>query len=393
MFLGVACSMGGPAAVAAPAVYFYPPPEALGNGDLVASPLTIALNQITDRFPVIDEMAGVVLMLPWSDIERAPARFDFGLADAAIRYWGARHLKVVLGVSTGGPPVMHWDDGHVLFRGEVPQWLSGDDTTYAASVATIGHHGPATKIEARFPRYWNDAFFQSYAPLIAALGRHFDGNATLSYVRIATGLIGEDSPEPFGPHPEKAPGYRFAQWIAYSNKVVDAYEHAFPHSRLEFDLSFMPWGYTLGDAEDRRLADGFVERLRHDRIFIAFNGWQANALTWLRHADIAGPPLNRTLFTLREQRRLGLPLGLEAVGPMMVPAMQDEASVSAVAAALQPERIVFFGTDAAGIAHVRNGSTAQTATSERYMAGRPSSLAELGRLSIDLLQRLGCRHG
>jgi hypothetical protein len=380
------------AAGTAPEIYFYPPPARLANGTLVASPLTVDVDQITVQFPQVEEMDGVVMMVPWSSLCTSAGQCHFEMIDKVLDYWKSRGKKVVLGISTAGPPVLTVQNGNPVYQGETPSWVSAGATTYQVKSDTIGHVGNTPQTDAMYPEYWDSRFAPLFIDLIRQLGTRYNGNPTLSYVRISTGLLGEDAPGPFGPHQDRAPGYSFKAWVAYTHRIVDTYAQAFPRSRLEFDISYLPWGYVAGDDADKKSTDELVADLDQKGVFVAFNGWQANALTWLQHAEVPGYSLNRLMHYLVERRHKNLPIGLEAVGPMTVPSMQNITSLAEVAHELQPQRLVFFGTDAGGIAYVRHGSSPTTATSEEWMKTHSLSLAQMGQLSIKLLQAVHDGH-
>jgi hypothetical protein len=369
-------------------VYFYAPPYRLTDGSVISSPLTVAAEEITTQFPVIAEMDGVVLQLAWSQLCPQRNRCDFSIVDETLRFWGQRGKKVVLGISPAGPPVKTIRDGQPKLMSETPDWALSAVATYEAQSHPIGRIDGGDPVTARFPEYWDERFAPLLIELVQALGRRYDGNPTLSYVRISTGLVGEDEPTPFGTHPERAPGYTFPKWLDYSRRIVDAYRAAFPHSMLEFDISFLPWGYAAGEERDKEATDAFVADLNRSGVFLAFNGLQGDALQWLQHAEIPGFALNRIMHYLAERRHNGLPIGLEAIGPMMVPKMQDIGSMAEIFRVLRPQRLVLFGLDAGSINYVRDGLGPNNSTSVQWMQGRPQSLRELGNLSLQLLDAL-----
>ena len=378
----------GTAYAARPELYYYPPPVQLVDGSLIASPLMISVDQITTSFPVVEEMAGVVIALPWSRLCPEELHCDFGLIDQVLSFWGSRGKKVVLGISTAGPPVKTIVEGHPVLVTETPEWVFKTVASYDGPAHSIGRigTGPSDVVTVKFPEYWDDRFPTLFIRLIRELGYRYDGNPNLSYVRISTGLVGEDAPTPFGVDPAKAPGYTYAKWLRYSQTITDAYVAAFPHSRLEYDISYLPWGYTKGDAADKQATDAFMHGLERSRLLLAFNGLQPDAFVWLQRAEIPGFALNRVMHYLREHQQQSLPIGLEAIGPIMVPKMQDVGVLGQIFRGLHPQRLVLFGLDAGSVNYIRHGPNATNQSSIQWMAGRPQSLEDLGKLSVQLLE-------
>ncbi len=99
-----------------PELYFYPPPYRLADGSLASSPLALGEDQLTALFPQIDEMSGVVVMVPWSSLAPVQGHYDFTLIDNVLKFWTARDKKIVLGVSTSGPPFKIVRDGVSEFK-------------------------------------------------------------------------------------------------------------------------------------------------------------------------------------------------------------------------------------------------------------------------------------
>lgn len=371
-----------------PELYFYPPPTKINHGYLIASPLSLSIDQVTTSFPEIGEMTGIILVIPWSSINPHRGHYNFTLIDSALTFWRGKGKKVVLAISTGGPPILSCNDRGCSYEPQTPTWVSELRLTYTATTSTIGHLEANKRIESEFPSYWDPRIIPLLSEVIGILGQRYDGNPTLSYVRASAGLVVEDEPTPFGAKPEKAPGYTFQRYIEYLSKILDLFQVSFKRTSVEFDISFIPWGYTFGKADDKSKADQFVERLQKEDVFLAFNGWESNASIWFDHSELPGFALNRLMHYLRQDVASGASIGLEAIGPIFVPKMGDNQMLALLAERLNPSRVVFFGSDAAGVLYVRSGSSKQTLDSEAYMQGRPVSLTQLGMRSIDLIEKL-----
>jgi hypothetical protein len=375
------------AAGAVPALYFYPAPYRLPDGTLLPAILTVAPEQITSLMPEIREMRGVVLVAAWAQLCPARERYDFTLIDRALDYWGARQRKVVLNLSTMGPPVKHVGDGPTRFVSHTPDWVLREVRTYQAEEATFGVIAGmnvadgASHVQMQVPILDDKSFLADLAATVRALGRRFDGNRALAYVRISTGKLGEDNPIPpagGGLQAVRAiPDFSIAGWLRGCERITEIYRDAFHATPLEFDISFLAAAYArTANQDERRQIDRFVSDLVAHGVFIAFNG-------------LGAPGVEQALQFLQQARQAGGKIGLEAVGPITNPAMQDSAAVRQVLQAVKPDRLVLIGLDAGVLQVGRQGPGPANATTRAFIARQDRPIGVFAGLAEQVLKAAG----
>ena len=381
---------------AVPELYFYAAPYNLANNSLLPTHLTVATEQITKLFPAVHEMTGVVLKISWSQLCPTADHCNFSVIDQTLSYWGARNKKVILNLSTMGPPVKTIINGQPGFVSETPEWVLRQVSTYPSHTATFGSisgmdidHG-VSHIDTVYPSI-NDPRFVSYVELIVrALGQRYDGNPTISYVRISTGKLGEDNPIPANDAGYAAdlqtPGFSVPGWIQYCEQITRIYQTAFRRSQLEFDISFLPVAYVKNDPSERAAIDNFIKQLEDNNIFLAYNGLNSTDVELLE-TSTSGP--GQALRYLLQAKRRGKRVGLEEQTPMFNPKMQDFPAVAKAMRAVAADRLVLFGLDAGAVNYVREGANPSNATTVQFMSKQNQTIEQIGQLDQQLLQILG----
>jgi len=397
-------NFSGPAvaqSTAPPKLYLYPPPYRLPNGTLSPSILTIAPEQITTLMPEIKEMDGVVLKVAWSKVCPTRNACDFALIDQVLDYWRSRGKKVILNVSTMGYPVKVMIDSQERFLEHTPAWVLNDVHTYAAHSPTLGviagmdvSEG-VSHVDTVFPSFMDDRFLSHVRRLVKQLAEKYDGNPTVSYVRISTGLMGEDNPVP--PRIYRVfPHFTVTNWIDYCERITSTYLDAFHRSQLEFDISYIPSAYGKNAQPGvHERAEQFLRLLNDKHIFIAFNGLQPADQEYLQ--ETSGPASGPTaganpvyaLRFLRESKQLGNHIGLEERSPISNPKMQDASAIAATVKSIGADRLVLFGLDAGVLNYRRNGSNPTNATTVQFLQGGRNSIEELGDQVASILAFLG----
>jgi len=397
--LCVALSPGAQVKAAAPKLYFYPAPYRLPNGTLSPSILTIAAEQITTLFPEITEMEGVVLLVSWAQLCPTRASCNFTLIDEALDYWKLRNKKVILSLSTMGLPVKIMLDGHESFMEQTPAWVLHDVGTYSAHVRTIGViegvdvSATGSHIDTAIPSPFDPNFLRDVSLLAKQVAAKYDGNSTISNVRIATGSMGEDNPiPPSGAGlvaDQQIPGFTVSKWIDYCEKVTAIYVDAFRRSPLEFDISFIPVAYgKIATSGERAETDKFLRYLDDKHILVGFNGLESADLQYLR--ETSGPGPVHALAFLRKSKRRGGQIGLEAIGPIASnPRIQDLSAVSETLKETGADRLVLFGIDAGAINFARNGGNPANASSVQFITNQGKSVEATGQQVAHLLQLVG----
>jgi hypothetical protein len=391
-------TLGQARAPGAPELYFYPPPYKLPNGSLSPSILTVAAEQITDLFPSVKEMDGVVLLVAWNQLCPRPNACDFALIDRVLNYWGPRGKKVVLSLSTMGFPVKVMVEGKERFLEETPEWVLRDVRTYPAHSPTIGviagmdvSEG-SSHVDTAFPSHLDQRFLSHVSHVVQQLAAKYDGNPVISYVRIGTGLLGEDNPiPPSGAGllaDQKIPGFTVASWLSYCDRITSIYLDAFHRSQLEFDISFLPAAYGRVATQTERIAiERFIQFLSDKRVFVAFNGLESADLEYL-HAT-SGPAPVHALNFLRKAKQNGDRIGLEEVSPIVNPRMQNVSAMAEAVKSLGADRIVLFGIDAGAINFARNGANPTNASTVQFVTGQGKSPEATGREVEELLHLIG----
>ena len=85
-------------------MYLYPPSHRYPDGKTLTAMTAFDVAQITTRFELPPEMAGVAIAFYWSTLSSVRGTVDFSMIDAALDYWGRRGKKVIVGVGTIGFP-------------------------------------------------------------------------------------------------------------------------------------------------------------------------------------------------------------------------------------------------------------------------------------------------
>jgi len=392
-----------PANASAPKLYFYPAPYKLSDGSMMPSILAVSAEHLTTLFPEIKEMDGVVLMVSWAQLCPSLDHCDFSMIDQVLDYWHAKGKKVILNLSTMGPPVKVIENGTARFENETPDWVLKDINTYPAHTGTIGViHGMevikgVSHIDTIFPSVFDPRFVSYITGIVQALGKKYDGNPTLSYVRISIGKVGEDHPLP--PEGEgllaykKIPGFTVMNWINYCKNITEIYQNAFHKSQLEFDIGFLPAAYAkISNPGERAATDQFMQYLNDSHIFIAFNGLESDEIDYWNAAGASDPRVSgsiEALHFLLQAKSQGNHIGLEEHGPMTNPKMQDIPSLAKVINNVGPDRLVLFGLDAGVINYAREGSNPANAMTVRYMSKQNKTIEEIGKLDQELLKLSG----
>jgi hypothetical protein len=223
-----------------------------------------------------------------------------------------------------------------------------------------------------FPRYDDPLFCRETRKLVRELGKRYDGNPAISYMRVSTGKSGEDNP--YGRI--GTTWFTNHLWINYSRKVTQYYLANFRRTRLEFDVLWTAIvaagakSVTPLTSDEQNEAQEFIDYTVSKKIFIAFNGIapaptnQTPGATAINPSGTCGgyspqPDATTTAMTaapyaqiarLREKR---IPFGLEGNAlsdPCMAPSR-----ISAILNFYRPQRVVFFGDVAALMNFAREG--------------------------------------
>ena len=361
-------------AVQPPKLFFYPPPYRLSDGQVIFSPVAVDPAQVAENFPDIAEMSGVIVAVYWSKLCPEEHRCDFSMIDHALDYWGRRGKKVVVSVVTFGHPMTVVRSGTHSLETPTPDWLLRQVATYKMEAPPIvpvtRPYVPAQRVLTTFPSYWDQRFLSAMRGLIHQLAR-YDGNPTVSYVRIGTGIMGEDNPS-FDGLGNAMPGWSNLAWIKYSRSVADAYLRAFKRTRLEFDVDRLGWICATGTAEDQAGANALVDYFNRRNIFLAMNGFDAdNIAQWKSKAWENGTARSMEWIAARE--RSGKDAGLEGA-PLFGPLLRDVDALAATFHQIRANRLVLFSDVAGALNYERNGPNPKNETTLQALSPQTLSL-------------------
>jgi hypothetical protein len=351
-------------------LYFYPPSFSREAMPHAFDPDWIVRNATTE-FPQIDEMSGVAVMLYWAQLCPAEDGCNFNIIDRILDFWAKAGKKVVLSVATIGPPIERFVSGKE-FISATPEWVLNKVATFRYPSNSFFGIFPDWENMANnkqytfpFPRYDDPRFLAEVKKLVQQLGARYDGNAVLTYVRIATGKAAEDNPigraNGYGPG-TGMPGYTNHMWTDYSRKVTELYFASFHKSRLEFDMGWMAivaYGVktiTPSTASEQKEAREFLDYLVRRNVFIAFNGIAPQTT----NAPVGTTAINPEAATcagydprqpgaymfLAELGRRGIAFGLE--GNSLQSACEAPRNIGPILEQSRPQRFVFFA-DTAGL--------------------------------------------
>jgi hypothetical protein len=173
-----------------------------------------------DRPPTAEathpELEGVILGVPWADVELKRGVFDFSAVDAQIQWWADRGKKVMIrnGVL-----------GTVVAGAHTPNWV------YAEGVRGLEFQAkPRDRRTTKLPLVWDSPLFLTlYDEYVAALAKHYDGDPRVSYIWMGVGHLGLTTADATagGDSALPAAGWTADKWEAYIAKVVDIYTQHF----------------------------------------------------------------------------------------------------------------------------------------------------------------------
>jgi hypothetical protein len=158
------------------------------------------------------DLAGVVLIYYWSQIEPQKGVFDWTLITNDMAPWVAAGKKVILRISTSGQAA--WDPP---YSGDAtPQWVFDDG---ARSIVDSGE---------TIPVYWDQAYLTDYSAFVQSFSQEFNGNPSVAFVEAGIGMGGETLPETNGSASSAADwdadGYTDALWLSTIEQIASFYQ-------------------------------------------------------------------------------------------------------------------------------------------------------------------------
>ena len=342
-------------------IFLYPPSHRYPDGRTLTAMTAFDVAQITTRFALPPEMAGVSLSFYWSTLSAKREALDFSMIDAALDYWGRRGKKVIVSVATIGYPA-HAGASNGPLRTATPDWVLDHVATYRHATRVTGAVGEPDA-ELPFPDFRDPRFLDLSAELVRKLGR-YDGHPAVAQWRISTGLQGEDNPL-VGPIAGPMAGYDEEQWLAYCRRAVVPFFEAFRRTQLCFDIGRLSGMAGAGGPAAAAHVQSFLDTLRAHRVLLAFDGLSGDSLDGLRNPR-AG--LHPVFAHLQRYEAQGGPIGLEALGPLFNPRMANVDAIVEVVEALRPQRLVLFGDVAPDLLDPAAANRPGAAVARRLMA-------------------------
>jgi hypothetical protein len=169
------------------------------------------------------DLAGVVLVYYWSQIEPSRGTFDWSVIGRDMAPWVAAGKKVVLRISTSGSA--SWDPPYS--GSGTPSWVFGDGTR---SIVDNGE---------TLPVYWDQAYLTDYQSFVHSFAVQFDGNPSVAFIEAGIGMGGETLAETnasgSGLAAWEADGYTDSLWLTTVEKIASFFQTSF-HTTPIFPL-------------------------------------------------------------------------------------------------------------------------------------------------------------
>lgn len=210
------------------------------NGDTIQNPILpsrlTTLQSWTDT-----NIDGVAVRSWWNKIETSEGTRDWAYIDEAVRLAEQNHKQISISVMAGiNTPEWVYTKGAKKFTLSVPSLQSGQSETIQS-----------------MPFPWDTSFLSSWGSFVNALGARYDGKPVVSYVYInGAGVASETyfvkSASDFAAF-NAAGG--IAKWIEGTEKIIDLYATAFPHTPVVIALASPVSGADGGDTAMKTIID------------------------------------------------------------------------------------------------------------------------------------------
>jgi hypothetical protein len=183
------------------------------------------------------DLEGVIIGVPWAEIETQRGVFDFRALDEQIAWWAAHGKKVM---------VRNGVLGTVSAGAHTPNWV------YHEGVRAIEFQAkPNDQKHVKLPVVWDSPQFMAlYDEYVAALARRYDGDPRVSYVWIGAGHLGLTTADasPGGMTALPDAGWTPEKWEAYIARVIDLYAKHFTRTPTVLGAGAIWTRASRGDA-------------------------------------------------------------------------------------------------------------------------------------------------
>jgi hypothetical protein len=164
---------------------------------------------------------GLMFRTAWSEMEKADGDYNWSKVDAMLAAAQAAHKPMGLGVAAG-------------FRS--PPWLE-DAGAQMITESLIRSFAPTRIMSMPLP--WDPVYLNKWGAFLNMLGQRYDQNPNLAYVTVAGMGVAF---EPFmAKAPEDVEKFRslggLEKWTEGSEKIIDLYAQAFPHTPVIFAMN------------------------------------------------------------------------------------------------------------------------------------------------------------
>jgi hypothetical protein len=160
-------------------------------------------------------LAGVVLVYYWSQIEPQKGVFDWSVIDGAMAPWVAAGKKVILRISTSGSAA--WDPPYS--GSGTPAWV------YADGTRTVADNGES------LPVYWDPSYLADYQSFVQSFALRFDGNPNVAFIEPGIGMGGETLPDTnassAGVATWQSDGYTNSLWLTTVERIATYFKAYF----------------------------------------------------------------------------------------------------------------------------------------------------------------------
>lgn len=309
------------------------------NGEIFTSPILTSPNQVAmlgDFGPTVD---GVVLLVYWSLLCPRKEECNFKVIDSAIELLSNKGKKIALNIVTVGYPILMSKNYSGKIENATPTWIM-EETIGFNRKTTVIERGVYKKSTWKFP-YYRDKYFQEESlKLIKLLGEKYNNNSNISFVRIGTGVVGEENPSTNGKNTE-IPSFTNKEWYGYVKKISNSYIKSFPDKELELDIVWAGWVQKYGTPKDNIILNEFLQYLGEKNIVLGFNGMRASSIDEYSNGD---SPHANNLRILSKYKKAGKSVSLEGYGPPWEESMMPYKNLVEIICEIKPLRVNYFGS-------------------------------------------------
>ncbi len=198
----------------------------------------------------------VIIIVPWSEVEPYPDKYDFSKIDKLVNIWEESNKSIVLRIIPYGQK-----GGNLV----TPKWVL-QEVPYITFFSE-------KRGEVKIPEVWDDKFLEIYASYVKRLAKHYNDNPAVKYVEIGIGHIGYLTAQP-APEATSAfikSGWTLKVWEKYVKEVIDLYNQCFSNKKLILTVTpLFLRGYYVKD--NIKIAENIIKYAVNNNCYILFKG-------------------------------------------------------------------------------------------------------------------------